>query len=176
MANSKTITVFGSSKPLPGDSDYNFAMVLGRMLASKGFNISNGGYSGTMAAISEGASDFPVEITGVTCSILGRSGPNNWLTREIVTNNLNDRLMKLIELGDGFIALPGGTGTLLEISMVWEMMNKKIIEPRPFLLLGHSWKNVISEVIKYDKNASVFVDCIDNVEEAIDLLETKIQL
>ncbi len=173
MAISKTITVFGSSKPLPVEAEYEQAYKLGHILAEKGYNVSNGGYGGTMAAVSYGASSFPVEIIGVTCTAFDRSGPNKWLTREIRTDNLNDRLMKLIELGDCFVALPGGTGTLLEISMVWEMMNKKFIKSRPFVLVGQSWKNVICEVINHDDKSSGYIDCVDNVEEAIDLLESK---
>ena len=167
MSISKTITVFGSSKPVASDVDYQFAYELGRTLAGTGYNVANGGYSGTMAAVSEGASAFPVEIVGVTCSAFGRNGPNKWLTSNILTQNLNERLMKLVELGDAYIALPGGTGTLLEIAMVWEMINKKFIKPRPFILIGESWKRVAHEVVLQDSDSAQYINCLDSIEQVI---------
>ena len=57
-----------------------------------------------------------------------------------------ERLFKLVELGAGYVALPGGTGTLVELSVVWEWVNKRFISPRPIVLLGGYWHPVVDAV------------------------------
>ncbi|HQT91736.1 MAG TPA: LOG family protein, partial [Candidatus Kryptobacter bacterium] len=45
--------------------------------------------------------------------------------------------------GDGYIILKGGTGTLVEFAMVWELMNKSIISGKPIIAVTEFWKPVI---------------------------------
>ncbi len=40
----------------------------------------------------------------------------------------------------------GGTGTLVELAVVWEMLNKGVMEPRPFVVLGGFWQPIIERV------------------------------
>ena len=44
-----------------------------------------------------------------------------------------DRLFELIQLGHGYVACPGGTGTLVELAVVWEMLNKGVMTGKPFV-------------------------------------------
>ena len=148
--NKKTITIFGSSAPLPGDPNYLQAYDLGKALAAAGYDIANGGYSGTMAASAHGAKDAHAHTTGVTCDAFGRSGPNQWIDKEIRTKDLNQRLSTLINLADACVALPGSTGTLLEIAMVWELINKHFLPQRPIICLSNYWQPVINTVLQND--------------------------
>ena len=52
--------------------------------------------------------------------------------------------MKLVELGDAYVVLKGGTGTLLELAAVWELMNKGLMQERPTIVLGDFWSGVVS--------------------------------
>ena len=52
-----TISVFGSAAPLPNTADYEAARTVGRLLAQAGFAVQTGGYSGVMAAASQGAAE-----------------------------------------------------------------------------------------------------------------------
>jgi predicted Rossmann-fold nucleotide-binding protein len=52
----------------------------------------------------------------------------------------------LIRLGDGFVACKGGTGTLAELAVVWEMQNKSVMPGKPFAVLGDFWLPVIDRV------------------------------
>ena len=51
---------------------------------------------------------------------------------------------QLVDLGDAYVALPGSTGTLVELAMVWELMNKRLVELRPIYCLGEFWRPVVS--------------------------------
>ena len=93
-----------------GDAIFEMAEEIGNLLAQAGFTIANGGYGGTMTAAAKGASEAGGEIIGVTCSAFKNSKPNKYITREIVTESLDERLDTLIKLGQAYIVLPGGTG------------------------------------------------------------------
>ena len=57
-----------------------------------------------------------------------------------------ERLFELIRLGDGFVACKGGTGTLVELAVVWEMLNKGVMQGKPFVVLGEFWSPIIERV------------------------------
>ena len=98
-----------------------------------------------MEAVSRGAAEAGGRVLAVTARVFG--GPaNRWVAEETVVETWRDRLFKLIELGDAYVALPGGTGTLAEIAVVWEMLNKGILTPRPLVLLGDFWRPVLDPV------------------------------
>jgi uncharacterized protein (TIGR00730 family) len=125
--NTRTIVIFGSSNPAPKSDNYLQAYELGKALARAGYQIANGGYSGTMAAAACGASQAGANTIGVTCNAFGRGGPNQWIQKEIRTENLFERLSTLIDLAHAFVVLPGGTGTLLELALCWELTNKRFL-------------------------------------------------
>ena len=118
------VTVFGSSSPAPGSPAYAAAYRIGRAVARHGLELVNGGYSGTMAAAAEGARAAGGRVIGVTVSTFTYARPNPYLSREIRARDLFARLTRLIALGDIYAVLPGSTGTLVELSLVWELLNK----------------------------------------------------
>lgn len=118
------VTIFGSSRPEPGSPAYAAAYRLGDAVARHGLELVNGGYSGTMAAAAEGARAAGGKVIGVTVRTFTYARPNPYLTREICARDLFARLTRLVALGDIYAVLPGSTGTLLELSLVWELLNK----------------------------------------------------
>jgi uncharacterized protein (TIGR00730 family) len=143
------ITVFGSSRPRPGEAGYNQAQELGAALARAGFAVCSGGYAGVMEAVSRGAKDAGGRTMGVTAQFF-RAQANPWIDQEIRVRSWQDRLFELIRRGEGYVVCPGGTGTLVELSVVWEMINKGVMKKRPVVPLGGFWQPV--------------VDCVRTVE------------
>ncbi len=139
---SKKIVIFGGSSFVPGDEAYEAAQSLGRAVSGAGWTVVNGGYGGTMLAASHGAAMDGGEVIGVGCTIF-KSDLNEHITESVMTHSLYDRLERLIELGDAYIVLPGSTGTLAELAMVWELVNKKMIPARPILCWGDFWRPVV---------------------------------
>jgi len=143
------ITVFGGSQPKEGDSAYNEAKELGRLLAQRGHTVLNGGYIGTMEAVSRGASEAGGHVIGVTCEDIEKwrnVGPNRWVKEERRRKTLLDRLQALIEGCDAALALPGGPGTLTEISLMWNLMIVESLHRRPLILIGDGWQSVFGQV------------------------------
>lgn len=143
---SKVISVFGSSAPQPGSEAYKSARLVGRLLAEAGFAVATGGYSGTMTAVSQGASEVGGHVIGVTSAQIEQFRPlgaNQWVAEEIKYESLRDRLLHLILQNDGMITLPGGIGTLSEMALAWSFLQVGEVEPRPFALLGKLWRDGI---------------------------------
>ena len=142
-----TITIFGSSLPVEGSATYADARKFGRLCAESGFTVCNGGYGGLMEASARGASEGGGAAIGVTCEIW-KSPANPWITEHVKTRTYLERIMTLIERGDAYLVLPGGTGTLAELALVWEMMNKSVLSGsmggrKPLLVWAPYWQPVI---------------------------------
>jgi hypothetical protein len=140
------ISVFGSHAPLPGSEDYQQAMQVGRLLAETGFAVATGGYSGTMQAVSQGASEAEGEVIGVTCRRIEKfrtAQLNPWVTKEIRYESLQERALHLVKSNQGVIVLPGGIGTLSEFALAWSLIQVDEISPRPLVLLGNMWRETL---------------------------------
>jgi uncharacterized protein (TIGR00730 family) len=142
---SEIITVFGSSRPREGDGDYELARVLGRELAARGFRVCSGGYGGVMEAASRGAKESGGRTLAVTAKFF-KTRANAWVDEERAVTTWQERLFELIRLGHGFVACKGGTGTLVELAVVWEMLNKSVMQGKPFVVLGEFWTPIIERV------------------------------
>ena len=143
------ITVFGGSQPREGDSAYNEAMELGRLLAQRGHTVLTGGYIGTMEAVSRGASEAGGHVIGVTCEDIEnwrKVAPNRWVKEERRWKTLMERLQGLIDGCDAALALPGGPGTLTEIALMWNLMVVESLHRRPLILIGNGWQSVLDQV------------------------------
>jgi hypothetical protein len=139
------ITVFGSSRPAPGSDAYETARRLGELLAQAGFTLATGGYGGTMEAVSRGAREADGHVIGVTAEVF-KSAANAWVVEEIRAQTWQERLFKLVELGAGYVVLPGGTGTLVELAVVWEWLNKGFLPAKPLVILGDFWLPVTNAI------------------------------
>ncbi len=134
---------------MPGESTevYRQAERLGGLLAEAGWAVCNGGYGGLMEASARGAQEARGHTVGITCTLW--PGPaKRWIAEEIRTTSFMERLTTLVERGDAYIVLPGGTGTLAELALAWEMMNKSALSksmggPKPLLVMAPYWQPVI---------------------------------
>jgi len=141
------VTVFGGSQPKPDDAAYRQAFELGQLLGSAGCVVLTGGYMGTMEAVSRGAAESGGHVIGVTCDEIEtwRSAKHNrWVQEEQRYPTLRARLYALVDGCDAAIALPGGIGTLAEIAVMWSQMQISPTRPRPLVLVGSGWQQVLA--------------------------------
>lgn len=144
------VTVFGGSQPKPGEPAYQNALYLGRLLAQKEYILLNGGYIGSMEALSRGATEVGGHVIGVTCDEIEAWRPvkaNPWVTEVWHYASLRERIFALIENCDAFLALPGGVGTLAEVMLSWNLLLTHILPPRPLILIGAGWRATIEQFI-----------------------------
>lgn len=169
--NKKTVTTFGTGKAEPDDSTYILAYETGKLLAQAGFAVANGGYGGTMLAAAKGAAEVDGKTIGVTCSAFKSSVANEYIGREIVTDSLDERLDTLIKLGQAYVVLPGGTGTLLELAKVWELKNKGFMKQnKPIILVGRFWKPLVDLIVSNEPDSRSHIHIAAGPDEARDFL------
>ena len=171
----KTVTIFGTSRASEQDEVWQLAYDTGKACAEAGLAIANGGYDGTMLAAAKGASEAGGLTIGVTCSAFGRKGPNEYVRQEISTSSLPERLARLIELGDAYVVLPGGTGTLLEFAEVWELANKGFLPAaKPIIIASGFWKPLVDMMVSEDPDCCRFLAFAASAGETVDLLKKRL--
>jgi len=167
----KIITIFGTGRVTEDQAVYALAYETGMVLAQADFTIANGGYGGTMLASAQGAALAGGEVIGVTCSAFKSSRANEYVTREVVTHSLDERLKTLVELGRAYVVLPGGTGTLLELAKVWELKNKGFLKAdRPIILIGGFWKPLVDLVATDDADSRRYVKLTDDASRVVEII------
>lgn len=172
MPNCKAIAIFGSSQAREGSPAYEEARELGFLLAKSGIAIVNGGYRGLMEASSRGAREAGGKSIGVTVATF-RSKANSYLTEEIKMPSWKDRVFKLMDLADGYVLFEGGTGTLVEFAIVWEMAEKGLQTNKPIILLGKCWKETVEFLEKanpYIRKRSDAIKFADSPEDVLQVL------
>ncbi|MBL8051373.1 MAG: LOG family protein [Anaerolineales bacterium] len=174
------ITVFGGSHPAEETEAYEEARLLGSLLAQKGHTVITGGYMGTMEAISRGANESGGHVIGVTCIDIENwrgSKLNQWVKEEIRKQTLIERLDILINQCDAAMALAGGSGTLTEVSLMWNLMVIESIPRKPLILIGTGWKNTLDSFFNAFESymplrQRELLYFADDVKEAVRLLES----
>ena len=168
----KIVTIFGGSKCGEESEEYGQALRLGRLLAERGFTICTGGYLGVMEGASRGAHERGGRVLGIVMNQF-KSEPNRYLTEKVASAHFYERLQNLIERSVGFIALRGGAGTVTELSLVWNKLQTKVIEPRPLVLLGDFWLDVIESfkqnLVVSEKDVAL-LKFVNTPEEAVQIM------
>ena len=165
----KIVTIFGGSKCGEESEEYEQARRLGQLLAERGFTVCTGGYLGVMEGASRGAHERGGRVLGIVMNQF-KSEPNRYLTEKVASAHFYERLQNLIERSVGFIALRGGAGTVTELSLVWNKLQTKVIEPRPLVLLGDFWPRVIRsfrENLVVSEQDVALLDFVNTPEEAV---------
>jgi len=98
-----------------------------------------------MEAASRGAKESGGRTLAVTAEFFSARA-NRWVDEEVRVKSWQERLFELIRRGSGYVACPGGTGTLVELAVVWEMLNKRVMRKKPFVALGEFWQPIIERV------------------------------
>lgn len=145
------VTVFGGAYPTPGQPEYQQAMRLGQLLAQAGHTVLTGGYMGTMEAVSRGAVEAGGHTIGITCEEIERwrsNLANPWVQEEWKLATLTERLVSLMDSAGALIALPGGPGTLTEISLAWNRLLVESLSPRPLIVIGEAWRLLFEQFFR----------------------------
>ncbi|HJX81202.1 MAG TPA: LOG family protein, partial [Candidatus Udaeobacter sp.] len=99
-------------------------------------------------AVSRGAREAGGHVIGVTSEDIEAWRPikaNAWVMEELRVKTLMERLHTLIHESDAALALPGGAGTLAEISVMWNLMIVESLHRRPLILIGDGWQSVFDQ-------------------------------
>jgi uncharacterized protein (TIGR00725 family) len=156
MSN-KIITSFGSAFIKPEEQLYAEIVSIGKIIAEKGYTVCSGGYYGSMEAICKGAKSSGGKTIGVTVKEW-KAIPNKFVDEEVKMRNLMERIVELIGLADAYIIFKGGTGTLVEISVALEMMNKKAMGEKLLIFYSGFWKSLIKTLEQDSESLKAMIE------------------
>lgn len=145
-------TIFGSARIQTGSPAYLQIKDLAAKLTEMGCGIITGGGPGLMQAANEGASvsgSVADQSVGIRIDLPFETAANPFVGRAYTHKTFFSRLHHFVIVSDVFIVVPGGIGTLLELSMVWQLLQVRKLYDTPLILLGDMWSDLISWAEKY---------------------------
>jgi len=135
------VTVFGSARVADQHRYYEMARQVGAGLARAGFTVMTGGGPGIMEGANRGAREAGGRSVGCNIELPKEQKPNPYLDRWVTFRHFYVRKVMLVKYSYAFIALPGGFGTLDEITETATLIQTGKISNFPVVLMGTEfWK------------------------------------
>jgi uncharacterized protein (TIGR00730 family) len=177
------VTIFGSARLKPGTPPYDGVKKLAAELTGMGCDILTGGGPGLMQAANEGAhSADPTGVrrsVGINIELPFEQEVNPFVTQAFEHRTFFSRLHQFMILSDAFVVTPGGIGSLLEMSLCWQLLQVRHLYNTPLILVGKMWAGLV----EWARNAMLIegselasdVDfeipvCVNTIEETIALI------
>lgn len=142
------VTVFGSARFAPNHEYYHLAFDMGRELVLKGFVVMTGGGPGIMEAANKGAKSLGGCSLGCNITLPHEQKPNAYLDLWMEFKYFMVRKFMLAKYSYGFVAMPGGFGTLDELFGVLTLIQTKKIKNFPVVLVGKSFWEPLRSLIE----------------------------
>ena len=139
------VTVYGSARFQPDNELYGSAEEIAYLLGKAGFNIMTGGGPGVMEAANKGAARAGVKSVGLNIKLPQEQVCNEYATRSITFHHFFVRKVMLVKYATAFIIMPGGLGTLDEVTEVLTLMQTEKIKPFPVILYSTKyWRGLLA--------------------------------
>ncbi len=133
------VTIYGSSRSQPGQEDYEKAREIARLLGKQGFSIITGGGPGAMEAANRGAQEAGAKSVGLNIVLPEEQALNAYASLSISFNHFFVRKVMLVKYSIAFVIMPGGLGTLDELTEVLTLIQTHKIKPFPVILFNSSY-------------------------------------
>jgi uncharacterized protein (TIGR00730 family) len=175
------VSIFGSARVQPGSFGYEATRRAAAALAEMGCDIITGGGPGLMQAANEGAAASPdrVRSVGIRVDLPFEDDVNAYVTEAFEHRTFFTRLHQFVLTSDAFLVAPGGVGTLLELLMIWQLLQVKHLKDTPLILVGKMWPGLIAwaqgEMLASEPPLASAGDfaiprCVATADEAIGLI------
>ncbi len=159
------LSVFGSARTPPDDTEYELARHTTKLLGEAGFSIITGGGPGVMEAANRGARDAGVTSVGLNIELPLEQEPNPYLDISLSFEHFYARKVMFVRYAIGFVVFPGGFGTLDEMFEALTLIQTRKIKHFPVILYDSDYWSGLMEWM-YEKLLAT-----DKVDESdIDLL------
>lgn len=178
-----SVTIFGSSRLTRESKHYNDVRHMARELAAMGCRIITGGGPGLMQAANEGALEANPAMRersiGLNIHLPLEQAPNTFVGRVYEHRTFFSRLQHFVLRSNAFIAVSGGIGTLLEIMMIWQLLQVGHLYKVPLILVGPMWSGLLdwarSGMIEGEELLADPLDMdipswVENAEDAVEIV------
>jgi uncharacterized protein (TIGR00730 family) len=133
------VTVFGSARFDEHHRYYAMAREVGGALVGLGFTVMTGGGPGIMEAANRGAREAGGRSVGCNIELPFEQKPNPYLDRWVTTQYFWVRKVLLVKYSYAFIVMPGGFGTLDELTEALTLIQTRKILQFPVVLMGREY-------------------------------------
>jgi len=133
------VTIYGSARLGVNDKLYAQTEEIARRLGEMGFSIVTGGGPGVMEAANKGALKAGVMSVGLNIDLPEEQVSNTYTTKSITFSHFFARKVMLVKYAIAFIIMPGGLGTLDELTEVLTLMQTHKIKPFPVVLFNSEY-------------------------------------
>ena len=177
------VTIFGSARAKPGTYVYDEVKRVAAALAEMGCDIITGGGPGLMQAANEGAAAANApernRSVGIRVELPFEQEVNPFVERAFEHKSFFTRLHQFVLMSDAFVVAPGGIGTVLELMMVWQLLQVKHLHDVPLILVGKMWaelvewtkKNLLKPELSLASPEDLAIPrCVNTADEAIAIL------
>jgi uncharacterized protein (TIGR00730 family) len=172
------VSIFGSARVRKGSFAYEETRRAAKALALMGCDIVTGGGPGLMQAANEGASEAPKRSRsyGIRVDLPFEQDVNAFVQQAFEHRTFFTRLHQFVLASDAFLVTPGGIGTVLEMMMIWQLLQVRHLENIPLILVGKMWPGLIewakASMLSADPPLAGPEDlqiplCVDGADEAI---------
>lgn len=138
------VTIFGSARAKPQSFAYEQVKQIAKVLAEMDCDIITGGGPGLMQAANEGAAEGGApqrsRSVGIRVDLPFEQNVNPFVKEAYTHETFFSRLHHFVLVSDAFIIVPGGIGTTLEATMVWQLLQvSHIKKDTPLIFIGKMW-------------------------------------
>jgi len=168
------ITVFGSARIPETSPHYQLARLMGGAIVRLGFTVMTGGGPGIMEAANRGARESGGRSVGCNIQLPTEQKPNPYLDRWVTMHYFFVRKALLLKYSYGFVAFPGGVGTVDELFESLTLIQTGKIDNFPIVIMGTEyWQDMVSFLQKMARLGTIgpkdldLIYVTDSVEEAI---------
>jgi uncharacterized protein (TIGR00730 family) len=170
--------MFGSARIAPDDPMYAVAVDIARRLSDEGFAVISGGGPGIMEAANKGAFEGLSPSVGLNIQLPREQTPNTWQNISLSFRHFFARKVAFVKHADAYVVLPGGFGTLDELTEALVLIQTGKSRRIPIILVGTSfWRGLLDwfrerlvadgMIAPEDMNLVQLIDEPANVVEAI---------
>lgn len=173
------VTIYGSARIVPSDELYTQTVDIARRVGELGFSIITGGGPGVMEAANKGAAEAGVASIGLHIELPDEQICNSFSTRKITFHHFFVRKVMLVKYATAFIIMPGGMGTLDELSEVLTLIQTKKMKPFPVVLFDSSYWKGFLDWLKKDSLSKGYISeedfnlvrVCDHSEEVVETIQ-----
>jgi uncharacterized protein (TIGR00730 family) len=139
------VTIYGASRLKPQSFDYEKTREIANLLGKEGFNIITGGGPGAMEAANLGAQEAGVKSVGLNIELPTEQVCNPFANFTVTFNHFFVRKIMLVKYSTAFVIIPGGMGTLDELTEILTLIQTHKIKPFPVVLFNSSfWQGFLN--------------------------------
>lgn len=139
------VSIFGSARVTPDSELYQDTVKLASLLSKAGYDVISGGGPGLMEAANKGAKEAGGESVGLHIELPHEQGANPYCTTRVDFRYFFVRKLMFVKYATAYVAMPGGFGTLDELSEALVLIQTERIKKFPIVLYDSSyWAGLIN--------------------------------